>query len=110
MTMVCGSTTRDYCFVGDIVAANLLALENNQAAGAYNVGTGEETSVNKVFEVIKSATNYQGEPIYADPRSGEIQRIVLDSTRLRSELGWSPSVTFEEGITETIKWHKSHKL
>ncbi|EKD22995.1 MAG: dTDP-glucose 4,6-dehydratase [uncultured bacterium] len=105
-----GLSTRDYCFVGDIMAANLLALENNQAAGAYNVGTGEETSVNKVFEVIKSATNYQGEPIYADPRSGEIQRIVLDSTRLRSELGWSPSVTFEEGITETIKWHKSHKL
>src|SRR3989339_1887513 len=102
-----GLSTRDHCFVGDIMTANLLALENNQAAGAYNVGTGEETSVNKVFEVIKSATNYQGEPIYADPRSGEIQRIVLDSTRLRSELGWSPSVTFEEGITETIKWHKS---
>jgi len=105
MTMVCGSTTRDYCFVGDIVAANLLALENNQAAGVYNVGTGEEASVNKVFEAIKSATNYQGEPIYADARPGEIQRIVLDSTRLRTELGWKPSVMFEEGIAQTIEWH-----
>lgn len=102
-----GSSTRDYCFVGDIVNANRLVLESDQASGPYNVGTGEETSVNKVFEVIKSVTNYQGNPIYADPRPGEIQRIVLDSTRLRTELGWKPSVSFEEGIEKTIEWHKN---
>lgn len=104
-----GSSTRDYCFVGDIVAANLLALESNQVAGAYNVGTGQETSVSKVFEVIKSATNYQGDPIYANPRLGEIQRIVLDSSKIQQELGWKPSVTFEEGIAKTIEWHKERK-
>lgn len=101
-----GTQERDYCFVGDVVAANLLALENDQAQGAYNVGTGIGTTVQKVFDVIKSATNYQGEPIYADPRPGEIQRITLDSTRLQTELGWKPSVSFEEGIEKTIEWHK----
>lgn len=102
-----GSQERDYCFVGDVVTANLLALENDQASGAYNVGTGIGTTVQKVFETIKSATNYQGDPIYAAKRPGEIQRIVLDSTRLQSELGWKPSVSFEEGIAKTIEWHRN---
>jgi len=105
-----GTSTRDYCFVGDIVEANVKALENEKAAGPYNVGTEEETTAQKVFDVIKSATGYKGDPEYAADRPGEIQRIVLDASKIKKELGWNTSVSFEEGITRTVKWHsKSFK-
>lgn len=102
-----GSQERDYCFVGDVVSANLLVLESDHAVGPYNVGTGQGITVRKVFDVIKSATNYPGEPKYAEERPGEVQRIILDSSRLQSELGWKPSVSFEEGIQKTIEWHRT---
>lgn len=98
-----GSQERDYCFVGDVVAANVAAL-NESAAGAYNVGTGKGVTTNEVFAAVKAATDYKGDPQYAPERSGEIQRIVLDSSRLQNELGWKPSTVFTDGIAQTVAW------
>lgn len=98
-----GSQERDYVFVKDVVAANLLAL-SDKAVGAYNVGTGQGVTTQEVYDAVKEATGSKLEVQYAPERPGEIQRIVLDSTKLQQELGWQPSVTFREGITQTVDW------
>lgn len=103
-----GSSERDYCFVGDVVAANVAALRDD-AHGAYNVGTGKGTTTNEVFAVVKDVTGYAGDPNYAPERPGEIQRIVLDSSRLQHELGWKPSTTFADGIAQTVAWMRNGK-
>lgn len=100
-----GTQERDYCFVGDVVAANLAALKEG-AKGAYNVGTGKGTTTKEVFEAVKVATGYVGEAKLADERPGEIQRIVLDSSRLQKELGWVPATNFTDGIAKTVEWAK----
>lgn len=102
-----GSQERDYCYIGDVVAANLLALNNKEMAGPYNVGSVVGTTTQQVFDAVKEATGYDKDPIYADERPGEIQSIVLDSARLQAA-GWSPSVSFKDGIKETVKWMKEN--
>lgn len=98
-----GTQERDYCFVGDVVAANLAALKE-EAHGAYNVGSGKGVSTNEVFAAVKAATGYGGDPLHAPERPGEIQRITLDSTRLQTELGWKPTTSFNDGISQTVAW------
>lgn len=100
-----GSQTRDYVFVKDVVAANLLALDD-KATGPYNVSTGVGTTTQQVFDAVAAATGYAGEPIMAEERPGEIQTIVLSSDKLQRELGWRPSVDFKTGIEQTVTWMK----
>jgi UDP-glucose 4-epimerase len=103
-----GTQGRDYVFVKDVVAANLLALDD-RASGAYNVSTGVCTTTREVFDAVAAATGYNQEPIMAEERPGEVQRTYLSSDRLQSELGWRPSVTFKEGIKLTVAWMKKQK-
>lgn len=103
-----GSQTRDYVFVGDVVAANVAALDE-KATGAYNVSTGVGTTTQQVFDAIAAATGYQDKPILADERAGEIQTIILSSDRLQHELGWRPSVDFATGIQKTVAWMKERE-
>lgn len=101
-----GEQVRDYVYVGDIVAANLLALERGGGA-MLNIGTGVGTSVNDIVRTINEVLGTNIEPIHEAARAGEIQRIYLDASRARAELGWAPTVTFLEGLRRTIDWHRS---
>ncbi|MGB9824154.1 MAG: NAD-dependent epimerase/dehydratase family protein [Candidatus Hydrothermia bacterium] len=98
-----GNQERDFIFVKDVARANLLLTEmNNLREREFNIGTGKGTSVNKLFEVMKTLTGYKKDPVYKEPRKGEVYRIYLNIDRI-SKLGWSPGVTLEEGIRETIE-------
>lgn len=101
-----GEQVRDYLFVGDVVAANLLALERGSGL-MLNLGTGIGTSVNDIVRTINEVLGSRIEPVYEPPRPGEIQRIYLDATRAREALGWTPTVTFVEGLRRTIEWHRA---
>lgn len=96
-----GTSTRDYLYVGDIVAANLLAIEKGDGQ-VYNLGWGIEVSVNEVFAALAKATGYQGEPEYAPARLGEVYRIAINSAKAQRELGWQPTVGLEEGLRLTV--------
>jgi UDP-glucose 4-epimerase len=100
-----GTQTRDYVYVGDVVAASLAAAEH--AGGVLNVGTGAETSVLELYERIQRVAGVEREPKFAEARPGELQRSVLDASLARRELGWEPRQSLDEGLAETWAWISS---
>jgi UDP-glucose 4-epimerase len=98
-----GTKTRDYVYVDDIVAANLLVMTEERAAGRiYNLGLGREVSDAQIFELVRKVVGATVEPILASKRSGEIDRICLDASRAKAELGWEPMTSLEEGIARSV--------
>jgi len=95
-----GEQERDFVYVGDCARANLLALARGSGR-AYNLGSGEGTSINRLFELLKTVTGYEGEPVHGPAKAGETFRIYLDATRAREELGWEPEVSLREGLQRT---------
>jgi UDP-glucose 4-epimerase len=98
-----GLQTRDYIYVGDVVAA-FLAAAGSDATGPFNVGTGVEGTVLELGEGIAAAYGLPFEPEMAERRPGEVQRISIDSSRARGELGWSAEVGLAEGLRRTAEW------
>jgi UDP-glucose 4-epimerase len=97
-----GSQTRDYIYVGDVVAA-ALAAAGSRTGGALNIGTGREASVLELVETLGRLGGAEGfEAEFAPARTGEVQRIALDASRAESELAWRPSVSLEEGLRLTL--------
>jgi UDP-glucose 4-epimerase len=98
-----GEQTRDYVHVADVVAA-LLAAEGRDDAGPVNVGTGVETDVLRLAQLIGAAFGRDDfEPQFAPAREGEIDRTVLDTTGAAERLGWRAERTIETGLAQTIQ-------
>lgn len=97
-----GKQTRDYIYVGDVVAAALAAAES-EASGPVNIGTGIETDV---LELAKRLAEIDGaedfEPELAPPRAGEVQRIALDASRAERDLGWRATTSLADGLRLTL--------
>lgn len=100
-----GSKTRDYCYVSDIVDANVLAL-SNEVTGTYNLGRGIEVSDLEVFESVREAVGSEVEPDFAPVRPGEVEHIALDSSKAERELGWKWRVDLIEGIAEAVRFYR----
>jgi UDP-glucose 4-epimerase len=97
-----GTQTRDYIYVGDVVAA-ALAAGATRLGGAVNIGTGREASVLEIVDVLaKLAGREDFEPKFAPARAGEVQRISLDAALAGRELGWVPQTTLEQGLELTL--------
>ncbi len=98
-----GTQTRDYIYVGDVVAA-ALAAAGSAAIGPVNIGTGRETNVLELAGALGRLGGVEGfEPEFAPARAGEVQRITLDASRAERELGWRPLTTLEEGLATTLE-------
>jgi UDP-glucose 4-epimerase len=100
-----GTQTRDYIYVGDVVRAQLAAGQSS-VTGEINVGTGRETSVLDIVEVMKelepdAAAGF--DPAFADARLGEIERSCLDVARAREELGFEAQTTLRDGMRATLE-------
>ncbi len=106
-----GNQSRDFVHVSDIVRANLLALERDQAVGqVYNVGTGRRTSIREVADVLIRARQLSCEPeIAAQYRAGDIRHCYADIDRIRSELGFAPEVSLADGLEELLAWLETQK-
>lgn len=108
-----GEQTRDYVYVGDVVAANLLltdaALPRSTALDdrAFNVGTGVETSVNALARTLASAAERPLDLRHAEARPGELLHSSLDASRLRA-LGWDARTDLHSGLGETFRWIAAH--
>ncbi len=98
-----GEQTRDYVYVGDVARANVLALEGDPAPGAYNVGTGVETSVNRLYELARQISGRNLPATYGPAKPGEQLRSSIDPTRAGRVLGWCPGVPLAVGLEETLR-------
>ena len=97
-----GRQTRDYVYVGDVVAANLAALECD-SPGPFNIGTAVETSVLELVALLRECSGAERfEPRFAPARLGELARSCLDIGRAREELGWAPTVSIRDGLRLTL--------
>ncbi len=96
-----GLQTRDFVFVGDIVAANLLALDHPQS-GVFNIGTGRETDILTIYLELQKLMGSPLGPVHGPAKPGEQRRSALDATRAGRELGWQPQVSLHEGLAQTV--------
>jgi UDP-glucose 4-epimerase len=97
-----GTQTRDYIYVGDVVAAALAAAES-EASGAINIGTGIETDVLELVTRLRELAGREDfEPELAPQRAGEVQRIALDPGLAERELGWRARTGLDEGLRLTL--------
>lgn len=111
-----GRQTRDYVYIDDVVAANMLALKTKKT-GSYNVGTGKETDVIYIFKKLKQLTGstvreVHGSPIGQNNKStalapGEQKRSCLNTGKIKRELGWQPAVKLDDGLRKTVWWFKT---
>jgi UDP-glucose 4-epimerase len=95
-----GKQTRDFVFVKDVVSANILAAETH-VTGAFNIGSGRQTSVTDLANLVLKLTGRDVAPLYHPPKAGEIRHSFADISRAR-EFGYSPKHNLEEGIKKTI--------
>src|SRR5581483_4062903 len=97
-----GRQTRDFVYVGDVVAAVVAAA--GRAGGPYNVGTGVETPVAELHAACARIAGVENTPAYADARLGDVTCSVLDSALAERELGWRARVGLDEGLAQTWAW------
>jgi UDP-glucose 4-epimerase len=100
-----GKQTRDYTFVGDVVKANLLALTYD-GSNVFNVGTGKETDVIILFRKLRELLRPSCLENHGPAKEGEQRRSVISYQKINSMLGWSPSVSFDEGLALTAAYFR----
>jgi UDP-glucose 4-epimerase len=102
-----GTQTRDYVYVGDVVAANVAAATADASSlGAYNIATGRETDVNQLFSMLRAACGVSVEAAHGPGKPGEQRRSCLDASLAASRLGWSPQVSLEDGLRRTVEFFR----
>jgi len=100
-----GHQSRDFCYVGDVVRANLLACEAPGIDGmSFNVGTGCETSLWDLLRAIEGHVGYGIEVTHAPPRAGDLRRSVADVSLARDRLGFAATSPLVEGLGRTVEW------
>ncbi len=106
-----GKQSRDFMDVKDVCQALVLAMEKNAANGEiFNVGTGLPITIAEVAEIITQKINPNLKPTYDQHyRIGDIRHCVADISKIKNKLGYSPTLSFEEGIDDLINWIKTQK-
>jgi UDP-glucose 4-epimerase len=100
-----GNATRDYVYVDDVATAFLCAAEAPATTtGTFNIGTGVQTTVTELHELIAAEVGVSGSPVHAEARTGEVHASAVDPTRAGRVLGWKPDTDLTEGIKRTVDW------
>ena len=109
-----GQTSRDFCYVANTVQANLLAATGRDSAVAgevFNVACGRETSLNELFEMIRTGLSVSqtaiadAQPVYAPFRQGDIRRSLADIGKARERFGYEPTHTVAQGLEAALEWY-----
>jgi len=102
-----GQQSRDFCFIDNVVEANLKATTAAGAAGKFfNIACGERTTLLEVLEALSTIVGHPVKANHQPPRAGDIRHSLADITRARTVLGYTASVPFAEGLRRTVEWHR----
>jgi nucleoside-diphosphate-sugar epimerase len=103
-----GEHTRDFTYVTNVVDGVLRACHAPNVSGqVINVATSGRVSLNRLFRTLQVLTGATVEPIYVEPRAGDIKDSQADITKAKALLGYTPLVTFEEGLANTVAWYRA---
>jgi nucleoside-diphosphate-sugar epimerase len=105
-----GEQSRDFTYIDNVVHANLLAADataEKVSGQMMNVATGMRITLNETFSILRGLTAYKSEPLYDEPRTGDIRDSLADITLAGQLLGYRPVVDFEEGLRRTVEWYRS---
>src|SRR5882672_1570759 len=106
-----GEHTRDFTYVANVVDGVLRACTADNASGeVINVATGGRISLNTLFQSVRDLVGAKVEPIYADPRAGDVKDSQADISKARRILGYQPSVSFEDGLARTVEWYRASQV
>jgi nucleoside-diphosphate-sugar epimerase len=101
-----GSQTRDFTYISDIVAGNLLAAEYPGSGEVFNLGGGSRISVNDLIREIEANCRKHVKIKFVDQQKGDAADTLADISTTRSALGWSPTISIREGIKKYIEWRQ----
>ncbi len=99
-----GEQTRDFTFVGDIVAANIAAAEKGRPGSVYNIGGGSRVTLNHVLELIGKVTGKKVAIQREPEQKGDMRHTYADTSAARRDLGFTPKVTLESGLAQQYRW------
>jgi UDP-glucose 4-epimerase len=105
-----GEQSRDFTFIDNVVAANMLAAAapaEKVSGVVMNLATSSAVTLNQVFEILCGLTGYNGKPAYAAPRSGDIKHSLADIRLAQGLLDYEPQTDFREGIRRTVEWYRN---
>jgi UDP-glucose 4-epimerase len=101
-----GNQTRDFVYVSDCALANYLAVSVDHQPGIYNLGWGLPTSVNDIFSTLAKVTEYTLPVQYGPAKVGETRHIYLNAAKAKRDIGWSASVSLEDGLRRTVEYFR----
>lgn len=104
-----GEQSRDFNYIDNAVAANLLAAtvpEADVAGETFNIATGHRFNLNETVELLRPLTGYTGDVEYAPERVGDIKHSLADISRAQAKLKYQPLVDFQEGLRRTVEWYR----
>ena len=104
-----GLQSRDFTYVQNVVEANVLACTAPGIAGeVFNVACGDRITVNSMLQQINKILGKDIQPIYAEPRAGDIKHSQADITKAQQKFGYKPRVSFEDGLRRTVEWYREN--
>ena len=106
-----GKKTRDYIYVEDVATANILSIEKPTSNyNVYNIGTGVETELDKIYKIITQLLDSpDNKPIYCPSKSSEVERFVLNVSKAKKELRFQANISMKVGLQKTIDWMKKYE-
>ena len=99
-----GEQTRDFINVKDVVHANIKAAMARGLSGAFNTGSGERITINRLVKLLGEASGIEPQVVYGPPRPGDVRDSLADISAARNAFGFIPSVSIDEGLKEYIAW------
>jgi len=105
-----GETVRDFIYIEDMADACMKIIRSETHSGVYNVGYGRGYSLNQLHTIIERVCMKKLRIHHRQGRAADVKHIVLDYSRIKSELGWAPKISLEEGIQRTWEWLKRQDI
>jgi UDP-glucose 4-epimerase len=100
-----GEQSRDFTFVKNVVDANILAAHAEEASGhVFNIACGKRITLNQLVKKLKGILSSPMEPIYTDPRPGDVKHSLADISNAEQILNYKPAYKLEEGLQKTVEW------